>query len=89
MLQNPCKTLGFKKNMVYKILPGGSKPCPASGLNGLVLQNSKYFQVDIFILNISLMLANFGPGIWSWIPGVGPAFILSFFQTPRLRCLLE
>ena len=22
MLQNPCKTLGFKKNMVYEILPG-------------------------------------------------------------------
>ena len=36
MLQNPCKTLGFKKNMVYKIPPGGEvnhiqpvayKPC--------------------------------------------------------------
>ena len=24
MLQNPCKTLGFKKNMVYKISPGGA-----------------------------------------------------------------
>ena len=23
MLQNPCKTLGFKKNMVYKSPPGG------------------------------------------------------------------
>ena len=23
MLQNPCKTLSFKKNMVYKIPPGG------------------------------------------------------------------
>ena len=23
MLQNPYKTLGFKKNMVYKIPPGG------------------------------------------------------------------
>ena len=23
MLQNPCKTFGFKKNMVYKIPPGG------------------------------------------------------------------
>ena len=23
MLQNPCKTMGFKKNMVYKIPPGG------------------------------------------------------------------
>ena len=35
MLQNPCKTLGFKKNMVYKIPPGGGggKPYPASGLH--------------------------------------------------------
>ena len=35
MLQNPCKTLGFKKNLVYKIPPGGGggcKPYPASGL---------------------------------------------------------
>ena len=23
MLQNPCKTLGYKKNMVYEIPPGG------------------------------------------------------------------
>ena len=34
MLQNPCKTLGFKKNMVYEIPPGGGgKPYPASGLH--------------------------------------------------------
>ena len=36
MLQNPCKTFGFMKNMVYKIPPGGGggggKPYPASGL---------------------------------------------------------
>ena len=35
MLQNPCKTLGFKKNMVYEIPPGGGgggEPYPASGL---------------------------------------------------------
>ena len=25
MLQNPCKTLGFKKNMVYEIPPGGGE----------------------------------------------------------------
>ena len=37
MLQNPCKTLGFKKNMVYKIPPGGGgKPYPASGLLEMV-----------------------------------------------------
>ena len=40
MLQNPCKTLGFKKNMVYKIPPGGGgKPYPASGLNCLRTRN--------------------------------------------------
>ena len=35
MLQNLCKTLGFMKNMVYKIPlgeGGGGKPYPASGL---------------------------------------------------------
>ena len=33
MLQNPCKTLGLKKDMVYIISPGGGgKPYPASGL---------------------------------------------------------
>ena len=25
MFQNPCKTLGFKKNMVYEIPPGGGE----------------------------------------------------------------
>ena len=39
MLQNPCKTLGFNKNMVYKIpLGGGGKPYPASGLNKCKIQ---------------------------------------------------
>ena len=34
MLRNPSKTLGFKKNMFFKISPGeeGGKPYPASGL---------------------------------------------------------
>ena len=35
MLQNPCKTFGLKKNMVFKIPGGGGgggKPYPASGL---------------------------------------------------------
>ena len=53
MLQNPRKTLGFKKNMVYKIPPGGGgKPYPASGLSVhaysfgdqtlLILYNSRF-----------------------------------------------
>ena len=38
MFQNPCKTLGFKKNMVYKIPLGwGGKPYPASGLYACIL----------------------------------------------------
>ena len=40
MLQNPRKTLGFKKNMVFKIPPGGGgKPYPASGLLSLLKTN--------------------------------------------------
>ena len=36
MLQNPRKTLGLKKNMVYEIPPGGGgKPYPASGLTSI------------------------------------------------------
>ena len=36
MLQNPRKTLGLKKNMVYEIPPGGGgKPYPASGLRSI------------------------------------------------------
>ena len=59
MLQNPRKTLGFKKNMVYKIPPGGGgKPYPASGLQSLKLlrptviekmhlQESTLFDLDL------------------------------------------
>ena len=55
MLQNPCKTLGFKKNMVYKIPPGGGgKPYPASGL---FEKNLRHFVsravLSYFLLNIS------------------------------------
>ena len=47
MLQDPCKTLGFKKNMVYKIPPGGGggKPYPASGLNRPVPNTIKWSQI--------------------------------------------
>ena len=39
MLQNPCKTFGFKKNMVFEIPPegGGGKPYPASGQYAQIL----------------------------------------------------
>ena len=45
MMQNPCKTLGFKKNKVCKIPPrgGGGKPYPASGLQVQMSQNCDIF----------------------------------------------
>ena len=54
MLQNPCKTLGFKKNMVYKIPPGGGgKPYPASGLYRIDLYSKghrlKSLNCDVFL----------------------------------------
>ena len=50
MLQNPRKTLGFKKNMVYKIPPvGGGKPYPASGL--YVLGAQKYHLTETTLLS--------------------------------------
>ena len=52
MLQNPCKTLGFKKNMVYKIPPGGGgKPYPASGLKETRSVTMNIFRKNIFFLN--------------------------------------
>ena len=54
MLQNPRKTLGFKKNMVYKIPPGGGgKPYPASGL--LVFSSGCF--VYVLVLSCSTYLA--------------------------------
>ena len=48
MLQNPCKTLGFIKNMVYKIPPGGGgKPYPASGLYVHCRICTKYLEPSI------------------------------------------
>ena len=48
MLQNPRKTLGFKKNMVYKIPPGGGgKPYPASGLKYIFLKQTLFTSVLI------------------------------------------
>ena len=37
MLQNPCKTLGYKKNMVYKMGVGG-KPYLTEQLHLVMLQ---------------------------------------------------
>ena len=50
MLQNPRKTLGFKKNMVYEIPPGGGgKPYPASGLDGAFLKSFSIFAWWVFL----------------------------------------
>ena len=32
------------------------------------------FHADIRMLNMILMLANFGPKNWFWVPGIGPGF---------------
>ena len=60
MLQNPCKTLGFKKNMVYEIPPGGGgKPYPASGLLFTVIQDEKlYIKILLFSLKIVVFIPN-------------------------------
>ena len=54
MLQNAHKTLGFKKNLVFKISPGGGggKPYPASGLF------SKKTDLPLEILKKYLLLSN-------------------------------
>ena len=58
MLQNPCKTLGFKKNMVFKIpLGGGGKPYPASGL--LIFRPS-LFTIHYFLTHYSLFIIKNG-----------------------------
>ena len=50
MLQNLCKTLGFKKNMVYKIPPEGeAKPYPASGLIRLTAANTTCVKIKLEI----------------------------------------
>ena len=36
MLQNPCKTLGFKKNMVYEIPPGGGEVNHITGVFDII-----------------------------------------------------
>ena len=47
MLQNPCKTLGFKKNIVLKPPLGGGKPYPASGLEE---GGAGFFTAIVFLL---------------------------------------
>ena len=60
MLQNPCKTLDFKKNMVYEIPPGGGgKPYPASGLIILVSEISQPDYVHLNTCNnVQIMHSN-------------------------------
>ena len=48
MLQNPCKTLGFKKIMVYEIPPGGDKAYSTSGL----VATERVVHRSVFRLNI-------------------------------------
>ena len=47
MLENPCKTLDFKKNMVYKIPTGVGKPYLASGLIYLCTGILKFYHLHV------------------------------------------
>ena len=62
MLQNPCKTLGFKKKMVNKIPPGGGgKPYPASGLvNPEVFARNLFSRITLrpYLLRLNLRLGH-------------------------------
>ena len=59
MLQNPCKTLGFKKNMFTKfLLGGGGKPYPASDLLG------QYHLIWCHIHGLNSLTGTINTGIW-------------------------
>ena len=65
MLQNPCKTFGFNKNMVYKISPGGGKPYPASGLVG---GDVLFAKIKKRICGLLLLIENIF-GVWRYSSG--------------------
>ena len=46
MLQNVRKTIGFKKNMVYKISPGGGKPYLSSSLGEELGNFQQYYTTE-------------------------------------------
>ena len=76
MLRNPCKTLGFKKNMVYKNPPGGGKPYPASGL--------LCFRVRLFI---DAMWSPAGKELTSWLSFVkSNCEVVTFPLVSRVSC---
>ena len=52
MLQNHCQTMGFKKNMAYKIPlgVGGGKPYTASGLITLISCRNQGLWVEMLTL---------------------------------------
>ena len=53
MLQNPCETLGFKKNMVYEI-----PPYPASGLVAYIAVSADIFKQDFRQINLRINRRN-------------------------------
>ena len=65
MLKNPRKTLGIKKNMVYKIPPGrGGKPYPASGLLVLLLMIRCLLSFPLFVWVLFLALVLLFITLW-------------------------
>ena len=54
MLQNPRKTLGFKKNMVYKIPPGGevNHIQPVAYIQFIIYKAVKHMYWDLLVICI-------------------------------------
>ena len=87
MLQNPCKTLGFKKNMVYKIPPGGGggggKPYPASGLLW-----DRYSSWSVFFMETRVILLTSTLSVYdSRILDQGLIWLIAIILTNKAYCL--
>ena len=74
MLQNPCKTLGFKKNMVYKIPPGGE----VNHIQPVAYKPIKEYHPAL-ICHITVITAN-------TIKNIIPCIICIINLTCRVRC---
>ena len=81
MFQNACKTLGFKKNMVYKIPPGGGEVNHIQPVAYLFLL---CFRVRLFIDAFWLPA---GKGLTSWLSSVtSNCEMVTFLLVSWVRC---
>ena len=88
MLQNSRKTLGFKKNMVYKIPPGGGgKPYPASGLlaTELSIATGDKWQSKTLFLSIFYPRSSIVENFFNCrLPGVAIVYVYFRNHDPRI-----